>query len=85
MHPPPSGILGGTVLLYCLQSGWLAVSHCFHFVNGATITCHVHLVEIISLVSYSLQEVSYNVVYLKSSRCVCSVGQYLLALMVPET
>lgn len=39
MHPPPCGLLGGTAPLYCLQSGWLAVSHCPHFVNGATITC----------------------------------------------
>lgn len=39
MHPPPRGLLGGAALLYCLQSGWLAVNHCSHFVNGATITC----------------------------------------------
>lgn len=39
MHPPPCGLLGGTAPLYCLQSGWLTVSHCAHFVNGATITC----------------------------------------------
>lgn len=39
MHPPPCGLLGGTAPLYCLQSGWLAVNHCSHFVNGPTITC----------------------------------------------
>lgn len=39
MHPPPCGLLGGTAPLYCLQSGWRAVRHCSHFVNGATVTC----------------------------------------------
>lgn len=39
MHPQPCGLLGGAAPLYCLQSEWLAVSHCSHFVNGATTIC----------------------------------------------
>lgn len=69
----------------CLQSGWLAVRHCSHFVNEPTVNCHLHLVEIISLVCCFFQEVTYNVVYLKSSTSVTCVEKLLLALMVPET
>lgn len=38
MHPPLCGLQGRAAPLYCLQSGWLDVNHCSHFVNEATIT-----------------------------------------------